>query len=418
MDKKRIVIIGGGFGGLNAAKILSDTHFEVTLVDKTNYHLFQPLLYQVATAELSPGDIAVPIRSVFRNHKNVKVIMDEAVSIDKENNVVHLKEMDLSFDYLIVATGSMHSYFGHDEWGKIAPGLKTLSDALEIREKILNALEKAEKLRDNNEEEKYLAFVIVGGGPTGVELAGAIAEIVKQSLIKDFRNFDTSKTKVYLIEGMSKLLATYPDDLSRRAKEDLESMGVQVILNKIVTNVSPDGIKMGEDFIKTKNVIWAAGNTTSKLIKTLNTETDRAGRAMVNHDMSIKNFPNIFVIGDAAGFIENGKYLPGVAQVAIQQGKYVAGIIKEGKDHELRNPFKYNDKGNMATIGRAKAVAEIKGFKLTGFFAWAAWSLIHILFLIDFRNRFRVMAEWIWLYLTFKRGIRLIVGHNYGEKKE
>ena len=278
-------------------------------------------------------------------------------------------------------------------------------------------MEKAEKLRDNNEEEKYLAFVIVGGGPTGVELAGAIAEIVKQSLIKDFRNFDASETKVYLIEGMSKLLATYPDDLSRRAKEDLESMGVQVILNKIVTNVSPDGVKMGEDFIKTKNVIWAAGNTTSQLIKTLNTETDRAGRAIVNHDMSIKNFPNIFVIGDAAGFIENGKYLPGVAQVAIQQGKYVAGIIKEGKDDELRNPFKYNDKGNMATIGRAKAVAEIKGFKLTGFFAWAAWSLIHILFLIDFRNRFRVMAEWIWLYLTFKRGIRLIVGHNYGEKK-
>ncbi len=418
MDKKRAVIIGVGFGGMNAAKQLTETDFEVTLVDKTNYHLFQPLLYQVATAELSPGDIAVPIRSVFSNHKNIKVIMDEAVSIDKENKIVHCKETDLEFDYLIVATGSMHSYFGHDEWEKTAPGLKTLSDALTIREKILNALEEAEKIKDKDEEEKYLAFVIVGGGPTGVELAGAIAEIVKQSLIKEFRNFDTSKTKVYLIEGASKLLVTYPDDLSRRAKEDLESMGVHVILNKMVTDVSPDGIKMGDDFIKTKNVFWAAGNTTSKLIKTLSIATDRSGRAMVNHDTSIKGFPDIFVIGDAAGFVENGKYLPGVAQVAIQQGKYVAGIIKEGKEPDLRKPFKYKDKGNMATIGRAKAVAEIKGFKLTGFFAWAAWSLIHILFLINFRNRFRVMAEWIWLYLTFKRGIRLIVGHNYDDKKE
>jgi NADH dehydrogenase len=236
-------------------------------------------------------------------------------------------------------------------------------------------------------------------------------------LIKEFRNFDESKTKVYLIEGMSKLLASYPDELSTRAKEDLQSMGVEVILNKMVTEVSSEDIKMGDDFIKTKNVIWAAGNTTSKLIKSLDTEIDKAGRAIVNHDMSIKGYPNIFVIGDAAGFIENGKYLQGVAQVAIQQGKYVAEIIKSGRDPISRNPFKYKDKGNMATIGRAKAVAEIKGFKLTGFFAWAAWSLIHVLFLIGFRNRFKVMAEWIWLYLTFKRGIRLIVNHKYEDKK-
>ncbi len=418
MDMKKVLIIGGGFGGLNAAKHLINTDFEVTLVDKTNYHLFQPLLYQVATAELSPGDIAVPIRSVFRNHKNVKVLMDEALSIDKENKIVHMKEMEIGFDYLIVATGSLHSYFGHNEWEKYAPGLKTLSDALEIRENILNSLEQAEKIKDKNESEKYLSFVIVGGGPTGVELAGAIAEIVKQSLIKDFRNFNISNTKVHLIEGMSKLLAAYPDDLSRRAKEDLESMGVEVILNKMVSEVSNDGIKMGEDFIKTKNVIWAAGNTTSKLIKTLNIETDKAGRALVNYDMSIKSFPNIFVIGDAAGFIENGKYLPGVAQVAIQQGKYVAGIIKEGKMPEKRKSFKYNNKGSLATIGKAKAVAEIRGFKLTGLFAWLVWSFVHILFLINFRNRFRVMAEWIWLYLTFKRGIRLIVGRDYGNKKE
>jgi NADH dehydrogenase len=414
---KKVLIIGGGFGGLNVAKHLGNSEFEITIVDKTNYHLFQPLLYQVATAELSPGDIAVPIRAIFRKYKNVKVIMDEAESIDKENKIVHLKELDLSFDYLVVATGSMHSYFGHDEWEKDAPGLKTLSDALEIREKILNALEQAEKIKDRNEKEKYLSFVIVGGGPTGVELAGAIAEIVKQSLIKEFRNFDESKTKVYLIEGMSKLLASYPDELSTRAKEDLQSMGVEVILNKMVTEVSSEDIKMGDDFIKTKNVIWAAGNTTSKLIKSLDTEIDKAGRAIVNHDMSIKGYPNIFVIGDAAGFIENGKYLQGVAQVAIQQGKYVAEIIKSGRDPISRNPFKYKDKGNMATIGRAKAVAEIKGFKLTGFFAWAAWSLIHVLFLIGFRNRFKVMAEWIWLYLTFKRGIRLIVNHKYEDKK-
>ena len=417
MENKKVVIIGAGFGGLNAATVLRHSDFDITIIDKTNYHLFQPLLYQVATAELSPGDIAVPIRSVFRNEKNVKVMMDEALSIDKEKHLVHFKDMDIQFDYLIVATGSKHSYFGHEEWEKYAPGLKSLSDALDIREKILNALEQAEKIKDKNEEEKYLSFVIVGGGPTGVELAGAIAEIVKQSVIDDFRSFDASKTKVYLIEGMSKLLASYPDDLSRRAKEDLKSMGVEVILNKMVTEVSSDEIKMGDDVIKTKNVIWAAGNTTSKLIKTLDIETDRAGRALVNHDMSIKNFPNIFVIGDAAGFIENGNYLPGVAQVAIQQGKYVAEIIKSGKDSNSRGKFKYKDKGNMATIGRAKAVAEIKGFKLTGFFAWAAWSLIHIFFLIGFRNRFRVMAEWIWLYLTFKRGIRLIVKRDYINKK-
>ncbi len=417
MENKQVVIIGGGFGGMNAAKVLADSEFNVTIIDKNNYHNFQPLLYQVATAELSPGDIAVPIRAIFRNNKNIKVIMDEALSIDKEEKIVQLKDLRVSYNYLIVAPGSKHSYFGHDEWEKFAPGLKSLNDALVIREKILTALEEAEKINDPKEKEKYLNFVIIGGGPTGVELAGAIAEIVNHTLTKDFRTFDPKKTKVYLIEGTSKLLSAYPDELSKRAKQDLESMGVDVILNKMVTNVTEDTLSMGDEIIKTKNIIWAAGNKASQLIKSLNTEVDKSGRAIVNRDLSVKNNSNIFVIGDAAAFIENGKPLPGVAQVAIQQGKFAAEIIKSKKDFSDRPTFKYKDKGNMATIGRAKAVAEIKGFKLTGFFAWAAWSLIHILFLIGFRNRFRVMAEWIWLYTTFKRGIRLIVKGEDDENK-
>lgn len=409
--KKKIVIIGAGFGGLTAAKNLAETDFEITLIDKTNHHLFQPLLYQVATAALSPTDIAVPIRSLLSDYKNIKVILDEVISIDKNNHIVKLRNSQLEFDYLIVAVGARHSYFGKNEWEKIAPGLKTLTDALVIREKIIEALELAEKETNHDLMKKYLTFVIVGGGPTGVELAGAIAEIAKETMIKDYKNFKPEDTKVILIEAADRVLPSFDRKLSEQAKEDLEKMGVEVKLNTKVENISEDGVLTNQGFIKSKTIIWAAGNQASPLLSSLNVETDRAGRVIVNKDCSIPGNPEIFVIGDAAHFEEeNGKVLPGVAQVAIQQGRFVAEVIKNEIPTEKRPVFKYKDKGTMATIGKAKAVAEIKGLKLSGVIAWLAWSIVHIFFLIGFRNRFRVMIEWIWYYITKRHGTRLIVG--------
>lgn len=409
--KKKIVIIGAGFGGLTAAKNLAETDFEITLIDKTNHHLFQPLLYQVATAALSPADIAVPIRSLLSDYKNIKVILDEVISIDKKNHIVNLRNSQIEFDYLIVAVGARHSYFGKNEWEKIAPGLKTLTDALVIREKIIEALELAEKETNPELMKKYLTFVIVGGGPTGVELAGAIAEIAKETMIKDYKNFKPEDTKVILIEATDRVLPSFDRKLSEQAKEDLEKMGVEVKLNTKVENISEDGVLTNQGFIKSKTIIWAAGNQASPLLSSLNVETDRAGRVIVNKDCSIPGNPEIFVIGDAAHFEEeNGKVLPGVAQVAIQQGRFVAEIIKNEIPPEKRPVFKYKDKGTMATIGKAKAVAEIKGLKLSGVIAWLAWSIVHIFFLIGFRNRFRVMIEWIWYYITKRHGTRLIVG--------
>jgi NADH dehydrogenase len=414
---KKIVIIGGGFGGLCAAKEFGDFNAEITLIDKTNYHLFQPLLYQVATAALSPADIAVPIRAVLSKQKNITVVMDEVTSIDRTNKKVITKDSEYPFDYLIIATGSRHSYFGKDEWEKYAPGLKTLNDALNVREKILWSLETAEKIEDKKTQKKYLTYVVVGGGPTGVEMAGAIAEIVKISLMKDFRNFKAENTKVYLIEALPKLLSTYPDDLSEKAKKDLESLGVEVLLNTKVTEVNNKGVQTGDKFIETTNIIWAAGNTVSQLLKSLNTDLDRAGRVIVKPDLSIIGNPNIFVIGDAAvAKDKNGNLLPGIAPVAMQQGRYVAQIIKEGKDPDLRKPFIYFDKGTMATIGRAKAVVYIGKLKFSGLFAWLMWCVIHIFYLITFRNRFKVMAEWAWYYITFRHGIRLITGHPMTEE--
>ncbi len=409
--KKKIVIVGAGFGGLTAAKNLADTEYEITLIDRTNHHLFQPLLYQVATAALSPSDIAVPIRSLLSGYKNIKVILDEVISIDKDNHLAKLTDSQLNYDYLIIAVGAKHSYFGKSEWEKIAPGLKTLTDALTIREKIIEALELAEK--ENNPElmQKYLTFVIVGGGPTGVELAGAIAEIAKETMIKDYKSFRPEDTKVILIEAAERILSSFDKKLSEQAKEDLEKMGVEVKLNTKVENISDDGVYTIQGFIPAKTIIWAAGNQASPILKSLNVETDRAGRVIVNKDCSVPGNPEIFVIGDAAYFKdENGKVLPGVAQVAIQQGKFVAGIIKNEIPFEKRPVFRYKDKGTMATIGKAKAVAEIKGIKLTGLFAWLVWSFVHVFFLIGFRNRFRVMIEWIWYYLTKRHGTRLIVG--------
>jgi len=410
---KKVVIIGAGFGGLTAAKELAKKDFKITIIDKTNHHLFQPLLYQVATAALSPADIATPIRSVFSENKNVEVLLGEVKSVDKEKKKVFFNGSEIDFDYLIIATGSRHSYFGRDEWEKFAPGLKTLNDALKIRENILLSLESAELEKDPVKRQKYLNFVIIGGGPTGVELAGAISEIVNKNLISDFRNIDASMTKVYMIEALPNILSSYPEKLSMRAKEDLERLQVEVILNEKVTEINERGVKVGNRFIETKNILWAAGNQTLPLIKTLGTDTDKLGRAIVNDNLSIKSDANIFVIGDAASVKnEKGEYLPAIAPVAIQQGKFVAKIISEDLAGKQNKKFVYRDRGTMATIGKAKAVAVIKGFKLSGLVAWLAWSLVHVLFLISFRNKLRVMSEWIWHYITNRPGIRLIVKYT------
>ena len=410
---KKVVIVGAGFGGLTVAKHLAKYDFDITIIDKTNHHVFQPLLYQVATTALSPADISTTIRSVFSDYKNVKVLLGEVSSIDKENSKVNFNNSEIGFDYLIIATGSSHSYFGKDEWEKHAPGLKTLNDALKIREKILLSLEAAEKETDPVKRQKYLNFVIIGGGPTGVELAGAISEIVNKNVLPDFRNVDASMTKVYLIEALPKVLSTYPDKLSEHAVEDLKELLVEVILGEKVTEVNENGVGVGDRFIESSNVLWAAGNEVSPLIKSLETETDKTGRAIVNDDLSLKENEKIFIIGDAAAVNDGeGNYLAAIAPVAIQQGRYVAKIIAKNLSDESRKKFRYNDRGTLATIGKAKAVGVVKGFNLSGWIAWLAWSFIHILYLIGFRNRLRVMVEWVWYYITNRPGIRLIVKYT------
>lgn len=409
MKNKKVIIVGGGFGGLLAAKEFKNTDFDVTIIDKTNHHLFQPLLYQVAAAALSPADIAIPIRSVFSDQKNIKVVLDEVVAVDKGKSIVKLTNSEMSFDYLILSPGARHSYFGNNNWEKYAPGLKTLSDALKIRELILNSLEAAEKEPVADKRKKYLTFVVIGGGPTGVELAGAIAEIAKKTMIRDYKNFRADDTKVILVEALDRILTSYTPDLSQKAKEDLEQMGVDIRINTKVTDVNENGVQLGDTFIESKNVIWAAGNVASPLLKTLDIELDRAGRAIVEEDCSIPGYPNIFVIGDAAMMKdEKGEILPGVAPVAMQQGRFVGKLIVNDNKNGRRKKFIYIDKGSMATIGKAKAVAMIKGLKLSGLIAWFAWSVVHIFFLIGFRNRFRVFAEWIWYYITNRQGTRLI----------
>jgi NADH dehydrogenase len=410
---KKVVIVGAGFGGLTVAKHLAKYDFDITIIDKTNHHVFQPLLYQVATTALSPADISTTIRSVFSDYKNVKVLLGKVSSIDKENSKVNFNNSEIEFDYLIIATGSRHSYFGKDEWEKHAPGLKTLNDALKIREKILLSLEDAEKETDPVKRQKYLNFVIIGGGPTGVELAGAISEIVNKNVLPDFRNVDASMTKVYLIEALPKILSTYPDKLSEHAVEDLKELLVEVILGEKVTEVNENGVGVGDGFIESSNVLWAAGNEVSPLIKSLETETDKTGRAIVNDDLSLKENEKIFIIGDAAAVKDGeGNYLAAIAPVAIQQGRYVAKIIAKNLADESRKKFRYNDRGTLATIGKAKAVGVVKGFNLSGWIAWLAWSFIHILYLIGFRNRLRVMVEWVWYYITNRPGIRLIVKYT------
>lgn len=409
-ERKKVIIIGGGFGGLAAAKKLKNKPVDVILIDKTNHHLFQPLLYQVATAGLSPAYIAFPLRSIFRKSKNVRVILGEVKRIDRTSKKVYLNGENYSYDFLIVAVGSRHHYFGKDEWEKVAPGLKTLQDAINIREKILFAFEKAERTNDPEEQQKYLNFVIVGGGPTGVEMAGAIAEIAKKTLVEDFKKIDPSKAKIFLIEAMDRILPSYPKNLSEKAKKDLENLGVQILLSTKVTDIQNEKVFINGEELKTATIIWAAGNKANSLINQLNTETDKIGRAIVTPYLTLKNDENVFVIGDAAAvYDKDGNTLPGVSPVAITQGRYVAKSILKRINNQIIKPYKYFNKGSLATIGKAKAVADFGWLRFSGFIAWLLWVFVHIFFLIGFKDRFIVMIEWIFAYFTHQKSARLIV---------
>jgi NADH:ubiquinone reductase (H+-translocating) len=412
-SRARVVIVGGGFGGLRAAKALADAPVQVTLVDRRNHHLFQPLLYQVATAALSPADIAQPIRSVLRGQSNLEVILAGVDSIDVAASEVVLDEDAgrLPYDYLILAAGANHAYFGHDEWAPSAPGLKTLEDALDIRRRILTSFEEAEREPDPARRKALMTFVVVGGGPTGVEMAGAIAEIARYSLARDFRHIDTRDAKVILIEAGTQLLSAFPDRLSRHALQDLERLGVDVRFGKPVTAITPDAVTVGDEIIPANTIVWAAGVQASPLGRSLGVDLDRAGRVLIEPDLSVPGHPEIYVIGDMASLKDaSGRPFPGVAQVAMQQGAWAAANIQRAIEGKPARPFRYRDLGNMATIGRNSAVADIRGLRLTGFVAWLAWAVVHILNLIGFRNRVLVALQWLWDYLTFQRGARLITG--------
>ena len=406
----RVVVIGGGFGGLNCVKTLSKANFDVLLIDKKNHHLFQPLLYQVATAALSPADIATPLREILASQENATVIMGTVKKIVKEKRELILATGDhVPYDYLVVATGARHSYFGNDQWEPLAPGLKTVRDALQIRERVLISFEKAERMDSVQEAEKYLNFVVIGAGPTGVEMAGSIAEIAHNTMFRNFRRINPGKSKIYLVEGASRVLPPFPKKLSERARKDLEKMGVRVLTEKRVTNVTEEGVQVGEDFIQARNIIWAAGNTASPLLKTLDLPLDRQGRAMVEADLSLPDYPEIFVIGDAACCLgKDGKPLPATAPTAIQQGRYVGKMIRRQVPKDKRRPFKYYDKGGLATIGKNKAVGYFRGIHLKGLIAWIAWGFIHIFYLVSYRSQFAVMLDWVFHYLTGLRGARLI----------
>lgn len=415
---KKIVVIGAGFAGLNAALPLAKECYELTIIDKTNHHLFQPLLYQVATAALSPGEIGIPIREIFRKHKNTYIIMANVVSIHKEERRVLLENGDeIQYDYLVIGVGARHSYFGNEQWEQFAPGLKTLADALHIREHMLISFEKAERCENKSEALKYITFIVVGGGPTGVEMAGAIAEIAYQTMKRDFHRIDPSKTKIYLVEGHSEVLSPFPLSLRNRAMRDLKKMGVTLLTNTHVTDITKEGAYVGNRFIAARNIIWAAGNAASPLLKTLDIPLNKVGQAIVGPDLSIPGHPEIFIIGDCASVMqENGRPVPAVSPGAIQQGKYVAKIIKKHIPPNKRKPFKYFDKGMMATIGKFKAVAATGPFKLRGILAWFAWAFVHIFYLIGFRTKIVVMAEWLFYLCKSERNIRLINRSIFDDK--
>ncbi len=406
----KIIIIGGGFGGLSFLQKARKSKNDFILIDKTNHHLFQPLLYQVATAVLSPADITVPLRNLFKNDKNVKTILSEVKEINKEKKEITLDNAEvISYDKLIISAGSSYSFFGKNEWSKFAKGLKVINDALDIREKILKAFEKAENEKDERIRKKYLNFVIIGGGPTGVELAGSIAEIAYKNMTKEFRNFSSTDANIYLLEAGDRILPSYSESLAKKSYKFLNDLGVKVKTKERVENIEEMKVTTNKQVIYADNIIWAAGNEASSLIKYLDTETDNEGRAIVNLDCSIKEDNEVYVIGDAANFkTESGESLPGIAPVAIQQGRYVAHNIKKNIEKEKRKPFRYSDKGTMATIGRFKAIGVVGNFELAGFTAWLFWSLIHLVYLIGYRSKILVAIEWIFAYFFNKRGTRLI----------
>lgn len=414
-DRKKVVIVGGGFAGLNAARRLGRApEVEVTVLDRRNHHLFQPLLYQVAMAGLSPADIAAPIRSLLSPYRNTRVLQAEVTAVDFERQRVRTQSDEFPYDYLLLACGATHSYFGHNEWEPFAPGLKTIEQATEIRRRVLTAFEKAESAHDPHEQKRLLTFVVVGGGPTGVELAGAIGEMSRYTLARDFRNIDAALARIFLIEGAARILPSFPEKLARRAMRDLEDLGVQVWTSSTVTKVDEHGVEVGDERLRAETVLWAAGVQASPLGQRLGLPTDRQGRILVEPDLSLKEHPQVFVAGDQAHCTgPDGRPLPGVAPVAIQQGRHFARLVLEEIRGNPRPNFRYVDKGQLATIGRSRAIAQTGGISLTGFFAWLVWLLVHIFYLTGFRNRLFVVLSWGWSYLTFRKGARLIVDKEW-----
>lgn len=411
---QHVVIVGGGFAGLNAAKRLGNRQgIRVTLIDRRNHHLFQPLLYQVAMAGLSPAEIAVPIRAILRGYKNVDVRLGTVLAIDRRQRLVHADYGDLSYDYLILCCGATHGYFGNDQWEPYAPGLKTVEQAIEIRRRVLTAFEEAERMTDHDRQRELLTFVVVGGGPTGVELAGALGEITRLTLAEEFRNIDPKRTRVILLEGGPRLLAAFDEARSDAATRALEKMGVSIWTNSLVTNINEAGVTVGGETIRAKTVIWAAGVQSSALNAGLSVPLDRAGRVIVESDCSIPGDAAVFVLGDQAHFEQDGAPLPGLCPVAIQQGKHVANTILHDLARKPRRPFHYFDKGIMAAVGRSFAIVQVKRLRFSGFLAWLTWLFVHIMYLIGFKNRLLVFIQWSWSYLTYRRGARLITERDW-----
>lgn len=407
------MVVGAGFGGLTASRDLARLPVQVTVIDRKNHHTFQPLLYQVATAGISPGEIAAPIRWILRGRSNIEVLLEEVIDFNLKARLLITNEGVLPYDYLVIAAGASHAYFGHPDWEPLAPGLKSIEDALEIRRRVLLAFELAERQAAAGMPDFPLNFVIVGAGPTGTELAGTLAEIARHVLAREFRSMKPERTRILLIEGGPRVLAAYSPELSQRAQEQLEGLGVEVRTSSVVTRIEPGAVWIGNEHIAAQVVLWAAGVAASPLGGKLGVPVDRAGRVLVEPDLSIPGYPEVFVIGDLASLNnEQGKPLPGVAPVAIQQGQWIAKTIARDLEHQPRRPFQYHDKGSLATIGRAAGVAQFPHFSLSGYFAWLAWLFVHVFFLIGFRNRLMVMIQWAWSYLTYERGARLITGSN------
>jgi NADH dehydrogenase len=412
MTRPHVVVIGGGFGGLTAARALGRLPVDVTLVDRKNHHVFQPLLYQVATAGLSPAEIAAPIRHILRRQRATRVLLGEVTAVDLAAQKVRLGSLELAYDFLILATGETHFYFGHDEWQQQAPGLKTIEEALEIRRRILLAFEQAEREEDAEARRAWLTFAVIGGGPTGVEMAGALGEIARHTLARQFRRIDPASARIVLIEAGPRVLPAYPEELSERARLQLEALGVQVWTGSPVSGVSAAGVAIGADHLAARTVVWAAGLQGSPLARSLGAPLDRAGRVRVQPDLTVPGHPRAFVIGDLASIEQDGQPVPGVAPAAMQMGDHAAANVARALRGEPLAPFHYRDKGSLATIGRRRGVAMVGGLRLSGLVAWLAWLGIHIFFLIGFRSRLMVLFDWFWAYVTYDRSARLIVGEG------